>query len=220
MFTVSPLPLARSRFFSRPFQLGDGKYLLLLAAALVPGLYAVVTDSDTDLASSPLHSHACYHPYWFVSFLTCALGVLLFLHLLVWWFPRPVSSVDKSPLSGVVVGIVFGGPPIFAAWSAYILLWAEEPRLHCAYARHAAVWNVVWATTAIGALAAGAFAVECVRILLLVVRSSKSVAPVVADGAANTTAGTFTSDPRAMLDNGRWLTMESRKIKSQQEHQQ
>jgi hypothetical protein len=168
--------------------------------------------------TSALHPHACYHPYWFACFLSLALSILLVLHLVVWLFPRPVSSVDQSPLSGVVVGIVVGGPPVFAAWAAYILLLAEEPRAFCHYAKHQAVWNYLYAAVAVGALAAAACVVEFVRIFLLVIRSTSSVAPDAA--APGTTAGTFTSDPREMLDNGRWLTMESRKIKSQQQHQQ
>ena len=210
-------PLPPSCASREPFKLGDGKYLILLSAVLLPGLYAVFTDSDTDVTSA-LHPHACYHTYWFVSFLCLALSVLLFLHLLVWLFPRPVSSVDKSPLSGVVVSIVVGGPPVFAVWAAYILLIADEPRGHCSYAKHQAVWNYIYAVAALGMVAAAACIVEFTRIVLLVIRSKSAVTPDAP--AAGTTAGTFTSDPKAMLDNGRWLTMESRKIKSQQQHQQ
>lgn len=221
--------------------LGDGKWLLLLVLVTLPGLYAVSVDSDTDLGQ--LAPSGCYSLYWLDAFVVAALAVIIFVHVLIWQFPRPVSAVDNSPLSTTVAAIVVVGPPVFVCWSGY-LLFASDVRNQCDYDRHTAVWNYFAAIVAVEAMAGVALLVAAVQIVISIVQkpgqphtaaaserpldashsspscsvsslcSSLAVGPV--DGS-KTSAGTFTSDPSAHLDNGRWLTMEARRIKSERQ---
>ena len=125
---------------------GDGKYLLYAIIFFIPGLILTFMESESEFISSDSAtvtdaavSFGCYSLYWFTVFLTVCVGVLIFLHILIEAVPRNVSTVDQSPLTGIIFTIAFGGPPIFLIWSTYILLISNTLKT-CTFERHQMLW--------------------------------------------------------------------------------
>jgi hypothetical protein len=210
-------------------RLGDGKWLILIVLLLVPGLIGVVTDSEAD---------GCSSLYCFSVLFTLCLAVVLFVHVFLWAVPRPVSYVDKSPMSAMVAGIMVGGPPLFGIWtltivlpSVYARFTAEELVIpspssttaegQCLRANHAALWNYFTLIASLLGIGLLSIAGEFSRIFwrTLFYKPAPSAATSAAATASASTSGSFSSDQTANLDNGRWLTMESRRIKSLQQQQ-
>ena len=127
---------------------------MILVAALLPALVALWLDSDFDSSAGAVYPWGCYQLYWFVGLWSACLGVVLALHVLVWAVPRPVSHVDKSPLSAFLVGLAVAGPPTFGAWALAMLVWPAQTRLQCAVQDHRALWAYFAAVTALGTAAA------------------------------------------------------------------
>lgn len=207
-------------------QLGDGIWLLLLVALLLPALYIVLAlDSEHDSSAHAAFPWGCYSLYWFVAMFATSLSVVLGLHLLVWAFPRPVSHVDKSPLSAALAAIVLLGPPLFSLWAASILVWPASTVAQCPLEGHRALWGYFGALVG-SALVGGVWASSAVGgMIWSTLFRAKSVVPSAAAAAQGSAApsgsdptllndSTFSSAPA--LDNGRWLTMEARRIRSKQ----
>ncbi len=144
-------------------RLGDGIWLLLLGAIILPGLVIVALDSEYD-ASSAFPS-GCASLYRFDAVFIALLSTLLVLHLIVWLAPRPVSHIDRSPLSAGVAAIVIGGPPVFFLWSLWLLVWPGEARSQCALQSHRGIWGLFAAVSGAGLLGLAWFATEIGRIL-------------------------------------------------------
>lgn len=239
-----------------------------------PSLVSSILDSEID-PTNTLSPYGCYTLYWFHLFFTCAVGILVFLYSLVWFVPRPVSTIDKSPISTIVLSITILSPPIFLIVTTYIILFSNLP-MTCSFENHRTMWFSFVLVAIVEAYALAIVALRTGQILYgaLIKRTGqdshrrrtniphgrpqhrramgeRTLAPWMLIGhwsmacvnllcvrhhlpflsscflvvstdlapSSSSTSGTFSSDPRANLDNGRWLTMESRRIKTEQHKQ-
>jgi len=199
----------------------DTKWFVILSVAFLAGLWILL--SDEELSSALDERWGCYELYWFHLTWAFCLGLLLSIHLLLYLAPRPVSQVDASPLSVIVAAITLGGPIVFSVWSGRIWMNRQQHRVMCDPSAHQGLWYGMYAVGGVlgvgfASLISMFLSILCRAIWQRVTGHGQSAA--VGVDRSSSSVPDDPSNPlhltsaHGTLDNGRWLTMEARRIRN------